>query len=364
MLTLAAFVTFALSISFLCSLCEATLFSVRYVALTELVGRGSRGAAHLHDLKQTRIDDAISAVLILNTLANTLGATMAGAHAATVFGSRWIGLFSGLLTLCILVVAEIIPKTLGAVYSSRLAPFIGWVLHGLTRLMAPALVVSRTLTRLLTRGDAARLSRSEMAAMIGAALREGTLARDEAAIFENLLRLNDVLVGDVMTPRTVTYMLPASATIEDLLTDRESEAFSRIPLFHGDRENVVGYLLQRDVLHEVAKSGDRRRTLDSFRRQIWFVPSVITVSQALQQFLRRREPLAMVTDEHGGIAGLVTLEDLTETLLGAEIVDESDRIADLQRAAMELRDRRLERLSRRRAEALSSSAEVGPVKPV
>jgi CBS domain containing-hemolysin-like protein len=356
-LTLVAFVAFALSISFLCSLCEATLFSVRYVALTGLVSQGSRGAKHLYDLKQTRIDDAISAVLILNTLANTLGATMAGAQAASIFGSNWIGLFSGLLTLSILVVAEIIPKTLGAVYSSRLAPTIGWLLFGLTRLMAPALVVSRTLTRLMTPGHSSGLSRAELTAIIGAALKDGTLARDEATIFENLLRFNEMLVGDVMTPRTVAYMLPASATIDELLADRESEAFSRIPLYHGDRENVVGYLLQRDVLHEVAKSGDRRRTLDSFRRQIWFVPEVITVSQALQQFLRRREPLAMVTDEHGGIAGLVTLEDLTETLLGAEIVDESDRITDLQKAAVELRDRRLERLTRKRAEVLAMSAE-------
>ena len=149
-----------------------------------------------------------------------------------------------------------------------------------------------------------------------------------------------------MTPRTVMFMMPDRATVADLLAEPEAEAFSRIPLYRGDPDNVVGYLLQRDVMKAAATGCDQSRRLDAFLREIWFVPELISVGHALQQFLQRREPIAMVTDEHGGVAGLVTLEDLTETMLGTEIVD--DRTVDLRQKALELRDRRLERLRQKR----------------
>jgi CBS domain containing-hemolysin-like protein len=342
------YVGFALGISFLCSLLEATLLSVRMATLSEQRSAGSRGAGLLLDLKRNRVDDAISAILILNTISNTLGATLAGAQAARVWGSTWIGLFSAVLTFLILVISEIIPKTLGAVYARSLAWFVGWVLTFMTRLMAPALFVSRGLTRLLTRGKRVTFSRGELAAVIETATGAGALSRDESTLFANLLRTNDIQVEDVMTPRTVMFMMPDGATVADLLAEPEAEAFSRIPLYHDNPDNVVGYLLQRDVMKAAATGCDQSRRLDSFLREIWFVPELISVGQAMQQFLERREPIAMVTDEHGGVAGLVTLEDLTETMLGTEIVDEFDRIVDLRQKALELRDRRLERLRQKR----------------
>ena len=345
---LVLFVVFALGVSFLCSLLEATLLSAGMASLSEQRAAGNRGAGWLLDLKRTRIDDAISAILILNTLANTLGATMAGAQAARVFGSAWIGLFSGVLTLLILVISEIIPKTLGAVYARSLSGIVGWALLFLTRLMTPALVLSRVLTRLLTRGKKTGFSRGELAAVIDTAAKEGALTRDESSLLSNLLRSREIQIEDVMTPRTVTFMMPVDKTVEDLLSEPEAEAFSRIPLYRDDPDNVVGYVLQRDVMKAVVTGCERSRRLDAFMREIWFIPEVISVGQALQQFLKRREPLAMATDEHGAIAGLVTLEDLTETLLGTEIVDELDRIVDLRQEAMELRDRRLERLRQKR----------------
>jgi CBS domain containing-hemolysin-like protein len=174
------------------------------------------------------------------------------------------------------------------------------------------------------------------------------LTRDESSLLSNLLRSREIQVEDVMTPRTVTFMMPVDKTVEDLLSEPEAEAFSRIPLYRDDPDNVVGYVLQRDVMKAVVTGCERSRRLDAFMREIWFIPEVISVGQALQQFLKRREPLAMATDEHGAIAGLVTLEDLTETLLGTEIVDELDRIVDLRQEALELRDRRLERLRQKR----------------
>jgi len=351
------YVGFALGVSFLCSLLEAALLSARLPTLSELAERGGRGAALLLEIKRTRINDAISAILILNTLSNTLGATLAGARAAHVFGSTWVGLFSGVLTFLILVVSEIIPKTLGAVYSRPLSGFIGWALHFLTRFMAPALVLSRTLTRALARGEDTSLSRGELAATIADATRDGALTQEEATLFSNLLGFNEVQVEDVMTPRTVMFVMPTDASAGKLLRETESEAFSRIPLYRGEPDNIVGYLLQRDVMKALACGGDRELPLETWVREIAFVPELCAVGQALKQFLDRRESIAMVTDEHGSLTGLVTLEDLTETILGAEIVDEFDRTVDLRQRAMELRDRRMKRLRLKRELVLGTPTE-------
>lgn len=343
------FVAFALGVSFFCSLLEATLLSSRRSTLDDLRNRGSRGAGLLLRIKQTRIDDAISAILVLNTVANTLGATLAGAQAAHVFGSAWVGVFSGVLTFLILVFSEIIPKTLGAVYVRSLSGFVGYVLTALTRVMAPVLVLSRGLTRLLTRRQKVPYSRGELAAVIEAASREGTLSADEKTFFSNLLRLRNVQVEDVMTPRTVAVMMHAEETVGDLLANAAAQPFSRIPLYREHRDDVIGYVLHKEVLAEAARGCDRSRRLDSFLREIWFIPEMVDIGAALQQILQRSEPIAMVADERGGVSGLVTLEDLAETILGTEIVDESDEVVDLRQAAAEFRDRRLERLRRQRA---------------
>jgi CBS domain containing-hemolysin-like protein len=341
-------VVFALGVSFVCSLLEATLLSVSIVRLADRASAGSRGARRLLELKQERIDDAISAILILNTVANTLGATLAGAQAARVFGSAWVGAFSGVLTFLILIVSEIIPKTLGAVYAGPLSGIVGWVLNLLVRLMVPVLFISRAITRLLTRSRPPSLSRSELAAVIGMARRQGVISPEESRMFSNLLRFNSIQVEDVMTPRTVAFMMPADASIAEMLAEPDSDAFSRIPLYRGHRDNIVGYVLQRDVLRAVAEQCDRSLPLSRFMRPISYVPELARVGAAMRQILEKREPIAMVTDEHGGVAGLVTLEDLTETILGVEILDESDQIADLRAAAVRLRDERLERLRRLR----------------
>jgi CBS domain containing-hemolysin-like protein len=204
------------------------------------------------------------------------------------------------------------------------------------------------LTRLLTHKAPPAFSRGELAAVIETAGREGALTREEHDLVVNLLRLREVQVEDVMTPRTVVAMLPADDTAETLLERPDAETFSRIPLWEGSTDNVVGYVLVRDVLARIARGVPRDRPLRDFLRPVAFVPELITVDRALRQMIERREPVAMVADEHGGIAGLVTLEDLTETLLGVEIVDESDRDVDMREVALELRDRRLARMRRKR----------------
>ena len=194
------YIALAVSVSFLCSLMEATLLSSRNSTLIDQQHHGNRGAARLLHLKVQRVDDAISAILTLTTVANTLGATLAGAQAARIFGSTWVGDFSGLMALLILAVSEIIPKTLGAMYWRQLSGFVGSTLHHLTLAMSPALVLSRVLTRLLTPNKASTLARRELAATIATAARDGVITSGESRNFENLLRCEEVRVEDVMTP--------------------------------------------------------------------------------------------------------------------------------------------------------------------
>ncbi len=341
MTLLLVYVGGALSVSFLCSLLEAALLSARIVTLAERKEAGDRGATRLLFLKQERIDDAISSILILNTVANTIGATLAGAQATVVFRSIWIGWFSFVFTLMILVFSEIIPKTLGTVFAAQLVGFVAGTLQVLIWLLKYPLILTRLLTRFLTRKKQASISRGELAAMITLATREGTLPAADSRVVANVLRYHEIKIEDVMTPRTVVTMLPAEASIAELLADENCRVFSRIPLFEGTPDNAVGYILQREVLTAAARGDERSTPLDRFLRKALYLPEGQTVGRALRRMTEGREHLALVTDEYGGISGLVTLEDLVETTLGIEILDESDRVADLRAEAIKLRDKRL-----------------------
>ncbi|MCH9648473.1 MAG: CNNM domain-containing protein [Deltaproteobacteria bacterium] len=340
-------VAFALGTSFFCSLLEATLFSVRLSRLLQQEAAGVRGASRLLEIKQHRVDDAITSILILNTFSNTLGASLAGAQAQRVFQETGVAVFSGILVLLILVGSEVIPKTLGAVYADKLSSFVGKALHFLTRAMAPFLVIFRALTRLLVRGDSAATSRSDVAAVVDLAAQAGALSGDESILFSHMLGATTIRVEDVMTPRTVSAMMPADATLSELLANHEAQAFSRIPLYRENRDDVIGYLRQQDLLSLLLQNRDLDQSLSDFLRPIDVIPETATAASALRRFQGRREHIAVVSDEHGGIAGLVTLEDITETLLGIEIIDESDRHVDLRHLATRLRDERLARLKGR-----------------
>ncbi len=342
-LLLAGYVSAALSVSFYCSILEAALLSIRVSELEERREAGQRAAGVLLRLKQERIGEAISAVLILNTIAHTIGATLAGAQAALVFGSGWVGLFSAALTLAVLVGTEIVPKTLGTTHASRLVPFVASSLRALMWLLGPILQLTSLLTRLLTPERHDGISRGELAALIALAARQGAIPAQESHLLENVLALGHLKVEDVMTPRTVLVMLPADATLSDLVGSRETSSVSRIPLYLGTRDHVVGYLLQREALLQAARGASPETPLREFNREIPFLLETTLLNRALRTFLERREQIAMVVDEYGGVSGLVTLEDLVETILGVEIVDESDRVADLRALAVDLRDRRLAR---------------------
>ncbi len=345
----------ALSVSFVCSLLEAILLSSRLGELEARRADGNRGVELLLHFKRERLDDAISAVLTLNTVAHTVGSALAGAQAAHLFGDIGVGIFSGLLTLAVLVGTEIIPKTLGTVYASQLASFVGYAVAAMVRLLSPLLILTRAITRAIAPSGQTPVSRSEVLALVSLAAREGTLRVDESRVLGNLLGLEQIRVEDVMTPRTVVTMLPEQATIDELLAQDEATAYSRIPLFSDSRDHITGYVLQREVLLACARGAASTLPLSEFRREIGFLPARSTLAVALRRFLDQREHVAMAVDEYGGIAGLVTLEDLVETVLGVEIRDESDRVDDLRQVAGALRDQRLARLREARARTMQKA---------
>ncbi len=331
----------ALGISFLCSVLEATLLSSREAELSSRAASGNRGAKILLELKQNRVEDAISAILTLNTIAHTIGAALAGAQAAVVFGDAWVGAFSGVLTLLVLVFTEIIPKTLGTVHAARLSGFVGRTITVLTTVLAPILFLTRALTRLFESGHEQVMSRGELAAVVAMATRQGTLKAQESQMLDNVLSLQSITVSDVMTPRPVVQMMPATATIAELAASDHARQFSRIPLYGANRDDIVGYLLQREVFGALATGRDKSTPLSDFKREAWYLPASTSLPNALEQFLERREHLALIADEFGAVRGLTTLEDVLETVLGAEILDESDRVADMRQLALRLRDERM-----------------------
>ncbi len=342
MLALLTTVLVALGVSFLCSILEAALLSVRDTELADGAVEGQRGAALLLHLKTERLDEAISGILVLNTIAHTIGAAVAGAQSAEVFGSAWVGLFSAVLTVLVLVFSEIIPKTIGAAYASRLVPFVAYTLQALRFILYPVLVLTRMLTGMIHKPDDAGISKGEVRAMVASATQEGVILPHEARIVTNALRLEQVHVEDVMTPRTVVVRLPASTSVQQVQTMEPPLPYSRIPIYEDGEEDIIGYVRVADLLRAAANQ-DAPTTLGSFVRPIPTFELETTVGDALRALVRDGKHIALVRDEFGGLSGIVTLEDLVETLLGAEILDESDEVADLRAMAVELRDRRLGR---------------------
>lgn len=339
-------VSLTVTTSFLCSLLEAAFLSVSIASLEERREQGI-GIRWLLEMKKDRLDDAIGSILILNTISNTLGASLAGFLVAREFENfpAAVGIFSALLTFLILTCAEIIPKTLGAAHSRKLSGFVGICLLLLTRLMKPALLITGLITRVFKSKSSENVSRGEVDAMIHLAGTEGTLAHHEEVLYRNILRLDEILVGDVMTPRTVVRDLWQEATIGDVLAEIDRGKLpSRIPIHGSTRDEVTGYVLLREILLAHIDGALITTPLSKYRRDIRFVPEVATLRQALADLTSGKDPIAMVADEHGGTCGLITTEDLFETILGIEVVDEHDQTEDLRDLAQGLREKRLERL--------------------
>jgi len=334
---LIVFVVLAIGVSFLCSIMEAVLLSVS-PAYVGALDAGSGAAVQLKALKAD-VDRPLAAILTLNTIAHTVGATGAGAQAAAIWGgqSLWmfsaVGVFSALLTLGILVLSEIIPKTLGAVYWRSLAPVVArmltWIVFALK--WTGLIWMSQMITKLLARGEKeGSVSREELAALAQIGTEEGVFDESEHRILKSLFRFRQLKARDVMTPRTVVVAHSEDATLKAVAED--GSPFSRLPLYRGDRDHVTGVVLRDDVLAAVA-DGRGAEPASAIAREVLTVPDSLPLPVLFDRLLERREHLAVVVGEYGGTAGVVSVEDVVETLLGLEIVDESDHEHDMQAAA-------------------------------
>lgn len=331
-LLLVVFLT--LGISALCSLFEATLYSTRMGALEAASAGGdlSHLAKRLISMKR-QIDVPIASILILNTIANTAGATIAGMYAADILAPHLAIPFSILFTLGILFLAEILPKTLGAVYWRRTWPLIVWPLTLIRYTLKPALVVTQAFTKILTRGQSiAPVTEDEIIAMARLGAQSGEISPEESVMVRNIIELENKSVRDIMTPRPVIFSLDANMTMAEALPQVNAKGLTRIPIYEEDREHIVGYVVFQE-LSAAGTSNLAHTPLRDIAKTISFISETVNCLTLLTTFLKFRRHIAIVSDEYGGVAGLVTLEDLIETLLGTEIVDETDRVVDLQQSA-------------------------------
>jgi len=325
------FAMVAIGFSFLCSIAEAVLLCVTPSYIASMKEQGSGTAATLEHMKQN-IDRPLSAILSLNTIAHTVGAAGVGAQAADMWGSQAVGWASAIMTLLILVLSEIIPKTIGAVYCRGLAPWVSRFVQGLVWVLYPLVWLSEQMTKLISGGKQEVVTRSEVAAMAALSMEHGELEVSESRILTNLFRLPSLKVEDVMTPRTVMIAFPEDTTVAEAHQQRPKLSVSRIPIYDGTIDKVTGFVLRTDMLLAQAR-GEGNTQLKELRREIKGVPAHASLSKLFDLLLNQREHIALVVDEYGGTDGLVTMEDLIETLLGMEIVDEADAVADMQRIA-------------------------------
>ena len=332
---LIVYILVALLFSFVCSIAEAVLLSITPSYIKHLQQEQPKRAALLKKLRLDNVDRSLAAILTLNTIAHTVGAIAAGAKATVVFGNTWIGLFSALMTLAILFFSEIIPKTIGAVYWEKLAPVTAVFVRWLTKVLYPLIWVSEGLTKLISKGKQQHIfSREEFLAMAGLGKKTGDIDEHESRIIDNLFRLGSLKAKDIMTPRRVVHYLQENDKINDVFDHVVNTKFSRIPVYSQDIDDITAFVLKDDVLMAQAQ-GQENWELKQLQREMICVLDEMTLPNLLETLLNQRQHIALVVDEYGDTRGLVTLEDLVETLLGMEIMDEVDEVRDMQKLARE-----------------------------
>ncbi|MXP26129.1 DUF21 domain-containing protein [Altererythrobacter indicus] len=339
------YVGIALGISFLCSLLEASLLTLTPTAIQTGKTAGARWADKVNMLKQD-VDRPLAAILTLNTVAHTMGAAGAGAEYARLFGSTTQAIFAAGLTVAVLVLTEIIPKTIGARYALALAPFLARILPVMIWLLAPLVWFSQQLTKIITFGKAADATqhRDELLAVARLGEEAGQIDARETTVLHNLLGLNEVRTQDVMTPRTVMFSLPGAMPLQEFLSAVEGKPYTRIPIHRDNPDKISGFVIKSEVLARLVESGlDTQETLADVARPMLSVPDSLSVDRIFQRFIEERHQIMLVVDEYGTISGLVTLEDIVETIFGIEILDEVDTIPDLQAYARRLWKDRAER---------------------
>ena len=321
----------SMSLSALCSVLEATLLSTPLSYITGLEDQGVKGAERLKRLKQNS-DRPISAILCLNTIANTVGASIVGSLVYEVYGDALVGIFSTIFTLGILIFSEIIPKTIGSSYWRSLALPASAIISMMIFITFPLVWILEHLQRLISsNSNQVSVSREDISAMVSVATEEEVIEKDEKKMIQNLLKLDEVTAHEIMTPSVVVEMVPGSMTIREFYDSDNTH--SRILVY--DEENdeyVVGYVLRQEVLEKMAED-NFNSTLNDIIRPILTFGEEDTVADIWEKLLEKKEHISAILDEYGSLRGIVTMEDVIETMLGQEIVDEKDEVVDMQEYA-------------------------------
>ncbi|MFT5235740.1 MAG: CBS domain containing-hemolysin-like protein [Shewanella sp.] len=338
MITLIVIVSVAISVSFLCSVFEAVLLSVTPSYIANLVNSNPSAAKRLRKQKDN-VESPLVSILTLNTIAHTVGAAVAGAQAAKVFGNDMLGVFSAVLTFLILFFSEIIPKTIGANHWRSLAPSVSVALLWMERLMFPLIWMSQQVTQLLGKGDTGQYIRQEMSAMAKIGQESGELDEQESKILTQMLSVKEMPVTAIMTPRTVMFSLPASMTQEKFSQQHKASPFSRIPIFNEDPDDVIGYVNRDEIL--LAERKTPHATIGELKHNLIAIPETAKILPLFQLLTKRNTKIAMVVNEYGTGEGIVSLEDIIESLLGLEIVDSNDPVTDMQQLARKLWKKRM-----------------------
>ncbi|MAT39390.1 MAG: hypothetical protein CL946_07275 [Ectothiorhodospiraceae bacterium] len=339
MILLLSATAFIILLSFLSSSMEAALFSVTHVQIEQMEERRRRGAHRLKGNKEN-IQDSIIAIVILNNLANITGSILVGSIASTVFDEVWLGVFSGVLTFIIILLGEVIPKTIGERKAPQYARLTSGIVYLLRIVFIPLIWLTRIMVKPLSNSIApsSRTSEDHIKTLAKIGHRHGTILESENVLIRRVFHMNDILARDIMTPRTVVVAYQADKTLEEIAKELYKSPFSRFPVFEDDMENIIGVVRIRDLLEALAKDKGEK-TLRNFADEVSFVPETARIDTLLRDFQRNREHIAIVIDEYGGMAGVLTLEDILEQLVG-EIVDEYDSDVDLRMKARNLQERR------------------------
>ncbi|MCQ2334683.1 MAG: hemolysin family protein [Paludibacteraceae bacterium] len=345
MLLLFIFLFIAISVSFLCSVLEATLMSTTLSYLQMRESEGDEDATRLREYKQDT-ERPLAAILSLNTIANTIGAAGVGQQATLLFGSAWFGLVSAITTILILVFAEIIPKTLGASNWRSLTSFAARTLHVLIIIQFPIVWCIEKISRLVAPKVAEEeqtISREEVSAMVEVGEDEGVFDEDENKIIQNIIRLEDIKAYDVMTPRVVCATAPEHLTLREFYKEDKFDHFSRIPIYSDSPEFITGYVLRSDALELLAED-KFNVTLSEIRRPLPYFNEDMPIPEVWDRLIEGKEQISIVIDEYGCLQGILTLEDVIETVFGFEITDENDQFTDMQQYARERWEQRQKRL--------------------
>jgi len=324
----------ALGVSFLCSLLESIILSVTHAHAAVMAKTDMLGGDIMQNLKKD-INRPLAAILTLNTIANVVGAAGVGAQTLMLFGNKWVALSSGILTLSILIFSEIIPKTIGAIYWKSLVSVAAYTILGLIFITFPFVYFSEHFSKLIhKRSVPQKVSREEVIAMAEVGEHEGTILEKESDIIDNLLTLNEVPAEDVLTPRNVVFALQKDQTVGEIIQEHSPIAFSRIPVYNKDMDDVIGVIHRYDLVNKQAED-QFDVTMEELHEPVYFVQQEDSVAFILDEFVKRRQQMFIVTDEFGTTTGIITLEDAIETLLGVEIVDEHDSVVDMRKLASE-----------------------------